>query len=373
MNMTTLQRIITLIKKELILLLQDKQTRIILIMPVLIQILLFPFAANLNLQNATVAIYRPNVDKYSTDLIDRISHAQSFTHTIMLASSNEIAPTINNQDALLVVRFPSDFGKKILTGQSPQVQLILDGRHSNSAQIAASYVQQIIEQYQLDLICEQQQICQSNQLVVRNWFNPNLDFKWFVLPSLVALITTIGIMIVTSLSVAREREQGTLDQLRVSPLTTLQIFIGKAIPAIIVATLQGSMVLLAAIIAYQIPFQGSLFYYFICVICYGLSLVGFGLFISALCSTQQQAFIGIFTFLVPAILLSGYIAPIENMPVLLQKITFINPVKHFTNLTKQIYLKDIDFAIIWQSLWPLLFITFIVSGLAYYLFKRKLS
>lgn len=217
---TTLYRTITLIKKELILLLQDKQTRIILIMPVLIQILVFPFAATLNVTNATVAVYRTTVDQPSTEIIDHIAHADSFSKTLFLQSSQQIQSTIDEQKALLVIRFPDDFANQLLSGANPQIQLILDGRHSNSAQIAANYVQQIILQYQQDKLCQSTQQCDQNNLVIRHWFNPTLDYKWFVLPSLVALITTIGVLIVTSLSVAREREQGTLDQLRVSPLTT---------------------------------------------------------------------------------------------------------------------------------------------------------
>ena len=376
---TTLNRTLTLIKKELILLLQDKQTRFLMIMPVLIQIVLFPFAATLNVTNATVAIYQPKIDPYSTEIIQRIAHAESFSKVLVLDSMQAVAPTIDRQDALLAVLFPEDFAAKLLSSQpqsselAPKIQLILDGRHSNSAQIAANYIQKIILNYQQQILCETQQYCPQNELVVRNWFNSNLDYKWFVLPSLVALVTTISILIVTSLSVAREREQGTLDQLRVSPLTTLQIFIGKAAPAVIVAIFQGSLVLLIGVFVYQIPFQGSLIYYYICLTFYGLSLVGFGLFISALCSTQQQALIGIIVFMVPAILLSGYVAPVENMPNFLQNLTLINPIRHFTELTKQIYLKNVGFDIIWQSLWPLLIITLLFGSVAYGLFKKKLG
>ncbi|WP_392562100.1 ABC transporter permease [Orbus sturtevantii] len=371
--MKTLHRMLALIKKELILLLQEKPTRIILMMPVLIQIILFPFAASLNVTNATIAVYRTAIDPISTAIIDRISHADSFSQTLILQSADEIKETINNQNALLVIRFADDFAKKQLTAEIAKIQLILDGRHSNSAQIAANYIQQIVSQYQAEMQCNNQQICAQNQLVVRHWFNPNLDYKWFVLPSLVALITTIGVLIVTSLSVAREREQGTLDQLRVSPLNTGQIFVGKAVPAVIIATLQGTIVLLAGILLYNIPFQGSLIYYYICILCYGLSLVGFGLFISAISASQQQAFIGIMVFMIPAILLSGYIAPVENMPQFLQHLTWLNPVMHFNDLTKQIYLKNVNFIIIWQNLWPLLVITVITTTSAYYLFKKKLD
>ncbi|MDF7667474.1 ABC transporter permease [Orbaceae bacterium ESL0727] len=409
-NPTTFHRIFTLIKKELLLLWQDKQTRIILIIPVIIQVVLFPFAATLNVNNATIAVFRQTVDQPTTDIIARLAHVNNFSHVLVLDSQQAVEDAINQQKALVVVQFPADFSRKLLTGQSPQLQIILDGRKSNSSQIAANYVQQVITQYQHDFLREQPNYQSNNQkpnlnntpnntqngdqnstpnsnqnslynpiynsspnnnqLVIRHWFNANLDYQYFVLPSLVALITTIGVMIVTSLSVAREREQGTLDQLRVSPLTTLQIFIGKAIPAIIVATLQSTIVLIAGILFYQIPFQGSLIVYYLCIISYGLSLIGFGLFISALCSTQQQAFIAIIVFMVPAVLLSGYISPVENMPRVLQYLTEINPVRHFTEITKQIYLKGADFTIIWHSLWKLYAITLFMGSFAYYLFKK---
>ncbi|PLM50016.1 hypothetical protein CWN29_27120, partial [Klebsiella pneumoniae] len=186
-------------------------------------------------------------------------------------------------------------------------------------------------------------------------------------------ITTIGVMIVTSLSVAREREQGTLDQLLVSPLATWQIFVGKAVPALIVATLQATIVLAIGIWAYQIPFAGSLLLFYFTMVIYGLSLVGFGLLISSLCATQQQAFIGVFVFMMPAILLSGYVSPVENMPQWLQDLTWINPIRHFTDITKQIYLKDASLEIVWGSLWPLLVIAANTGSAAYAMFRRKIA
>ncbi|MCP6490038.1 ABC transporter permease, partial [Klebsiella pneumoniae] len=176
------------------------------------------------------------------ELTQRFARASAFTHVLLLKSPQEIRPTIDTQKALLLVRFPADFSRKLDTFQTAPLQLILDGRNSNSAQIAANYLQQIVKNYQQELL-EGKPKPNNSELVVRNWYNPNLDYKWFVVPSLIAMITTIGVMIVTSLSVAREREQGTLDQLLVSPLTTWQIFIGKAVPALIVATFQATIVL----------------------------------------------------------------------------------------------------------------------------------
>ncbi|MGR7982482.1 ABC transporter permease, partial [Klebsiella pneumoniae] len=288
-------RLWTLIRKELQSLLREPQTRAILIMPVLIQVLLFPFAATLEVTNATIAIYNEDSGRHAVELTQRFARAKAFTHVLLLQSPQAIQPTIDEQKALLVVRFPADFSRNLDNYQTAPLQLLLDGRNSNSAQIAANYLQQIVKNYQQELL-EGKAKPNNSELVVRNWYNPNLDYKWFVVPSLIAMITTIGVMIVTSLSVAREREQGTLDQLLVSPLATWQIFVGKAVPALIVATLQATIVLAIGIWAYQIPFAGSLLLFYFTMVIYGLSLVGFGLLISSLCATQQQAFIGVFVF-----------------------------------------------------------------------------
>lgn len=365
-------RLWTLIRKELQSLLREPQTRAILIMPVLIQVLLFPFAATLEVTNATIAIYNEDSGRHAVELTQRFARAKAFTHVLLLQSPQAIQPTIDEQKALLVVRFPADFSRNLDNYQTAPLQLLLDGRNSNSAQIAANYLQQIVKNYQQELL-EGKAKPNNSELVVRNWYNPNLDYKWFVVPSLIAMITTIGVLIVTSLSVAREREQGTLEQLLVSPLTTWQIFIGKAVPALIVASFQASIVLLIGIFLYQIPFAGSLLLFYATMLIYGLSLVGFGLLISSLCATQQQAFIGVFVFMMPAILLSGYVSPVENMPVWLQDLTWVNPIRHFTDITKQIYLKDASFDIIWHSLWPLLVITATTGSAAYALFRRKIA
>ncbi|WP_113625690.1 ABC transporter permease [Pectobacterium peruviense] len=377
-----LHRLWTLIIKELQSLLRDPQTRSILVLPVILQVSLFPFAATLDVTNATIAIYSEDSGPHAIELTQRFAKAKSFSHVLMLHSPQDVAPTLDNQRALLILRFPPQFSRDIASGNSASLQLILDGRRSNSAQIAANDVQHIVRDYQLELLAAkpaQSSATQSNlfhnnsELVVRHWYNPNLDYKWFVVPSLIAMIATIGVLIVTALSVAREREQGTLEQLLVSPLSTSQIFIGKAVPALIVATFQATIVLLAGILIYHIPFAGSLLLFYSTMLIYGLSLVGFGLLISSLCSTQQQAFIGVFVFLMPAILLSGYVSPVENMPIWLQHITWINPIRHFTDITKQIYLKDADFSIIWGSLWPLLIITLTTGSAAYAIFRRNIA
>lgn len=364
-------RVLALVKKELSTLLRDAQSRIILIAPVLFQVILFPLAATHEVTKATVAIYNEDSGQHSIELIQRIAKSSAFTHLLLIKTLPDGRELIEKQQALLLIHFPADFSRNLLSGRNSQLQVILDGRNSNSAQIALNYLQQITADYQREFTGH---IGRPNnsQLIIRNWYNPNLDFKWYVIPCLVAMITTIGVLTVTSLSVTREHEQGTLDQLLISPLNTWHIFIGKAIPALVVAILQASLVLVIGIFCYQVAFAGSLWLLYFTTLIYGISLVGVGLLISAFCVTQQQAFIGVFAFIMPAILLSGYISPVENMPIWLQKITWLNPIRHFTYIAKELYLKDASLAIVWHSLWPQLLLTIITGGMAYVFFKKKL-
>ncbi|MFM2476016.1 ABC transporter permease [Celerinatantimonas sp. MCCC 1A17872] len=362
-------RLLTLIIKELQSLLRERQTRNILILPVVLQVLVFPFAATLDVTHVNMAVFNQDSGHSSTQLIERLRHASSFAQVKMVHSQTQLRQLLDNQKVLLAVRIPDDFSHKVAAGQSVDVQILLDGRNSNSAQIAGSYVEQVVARFNQEKTGQDE----LSSLVYRNWYNPNLYYKWFIVPSLIALITTIGVMIVTSLSVAREREQGTLEQLLVSPLSTAEIFLGKAIPAIIVAILQATIVFLSSVFGYQIPFHGSLVLFYGAMILYGLSLIGVGLFISAFCRTQQQAFIGVFVFLMPAILLSGYVAPVENMPQWLQTIVWVNPVLHFTDITKMVYLKGASLSVIAPHLWAMLIICLVTTSIAYIIFKRKVS
>lgn len=366
------RRIATLVIKELQILLHEPKSRRILIIPVLLQLAIFPLACTMEIKNNTVAIYNEDAGAASFELAQRFSHAKAFNEILTLRSEADLRDVIENQKALLALRFPPDFSRNVAAGHPAEVQVILDGRRSNGGQIALGYMQSIL----LDYLAEQDKAAQRatpSVVIARHWFNPNLEFVWFVAPSLVAIITTISALIVTSLSIAREKECGTLDQLLVSPLTPEMIILGKTIPALIVAIGQGTVLLIGGIFIYKVPFQGSLLLLYISMICYILALVGFGLLISSICSTQQQAFLGVFSFMMPAVLLSGYAAPIDNMPVFLQYITLADPLRHFITIVKGVFLKDMPAAMVWHSIWPLLTIAAVTSSTALAFFRRHVA
>lgn len=355
-----------LIRKELQALMGNTQGRFLLIMPVLLQTALFPFAATLEVTGNTLAIYDQDGGAQSRELIERLTHMPAFTTVMTVAGEAGMTNAITGQQALIGLIIPQDFSRRLARGDTAKVQLIIDGRRSNGGQVAAGYINQVIARWQ----SEGKGL---PELTVRHLYNPNIEFRWHVLPSLVAIITTIGCLIVTALSVAREREEGTFDQLLVSPLTPGWIMAGKAVPGILVAVGQGAIVALAARFLYQVPFGGSTTLLMAGMVCYGLALAGIGLFVSSLCSTQQQAFLGVFSFMVPAVILSGYVSPIENMPLLFQWLAAVDPLSHFILLLKGVFLKDLGWSAAWPLLWPLLAIAGVTLSLALAMFRRHIA
>ena len=367
-----LGRLVTLIRKELLLAFRDPQSRRLLILPVLLQLLLFPFAATLEVRNATLAILDNDRGAEAEELVKRLAAARAFPTVHLVTDQAALRRTVEEQDALVAVEFPADFSRRLQQGAGAELLAVVDGRRSNSAQIALGYVQSIVADY-ADERARQAGAAVPSRIVLRNRYNPNLEYRWFLLPSLVAIITTIGSLVVTALSIAREREQGTFEQLLVSPLTPALIMLGKTVPALLIAFGQALIIALAAVFIYQVPFTGSLVALGVCMLLYALSLAGFGLFISSICATQQQAFLGVFTFMVPAIMLSGFVAPVENMPAFFRGIAWFDPLSHFIVILKGVFLKSYGLALAWPNMWPLLLTTVVTASLAYWMFRRQLA
>lgn len=364
--------LLTLVRKELQLAFRDPKTRQLLILPVLLQLVLFPFAATLEVSHARIGVLDLDGGVAATELVQRLAATQAFPQVTRLTGDADLTRRVDGQDVLLALEIPPDFSRNVEAGRSAEVLAVIDGRRSNSAQIATGYVAAVIGQYVADRATAAGQALPP-QLLVRHRYNPNLNYRWFMLPVLVAIIATLGSLIVTALSVAREREQGTLDQLLVSPLTPGLVMIGKAIPALIVALGQATIVASAAVFVYRVPFLGSVWLLYLSMACYGLSLAGFGLFISSLCETQQQAFLGVFSFMVPAVMLSGFIGPVENMPTVFRAISWIDPLTHFIAIVKGLFLKGYGLGAIWPHLWPLLLTSLFTLSIGFWMFRRRVA
>ncbi|MBP7190156.1 MAG: ABC transporter permease, partial [Rickettsiaceae bacterium] len=344
-------RIISLIIKELLALLRDPKGRFVLIGPPVLQLLIFSFAATLEVKNISMVVYNQDMGKHSCEVISRISASPSFKHIYFVNNANDVKDYIDKQKVIVALIIKSDFSRKVESRGGSSIQIIMDGRRSNASQIVSGYLSNIIMNYSESISSSQ-----KLQMLQRNWFNQNLLYMWYTVPSLVAILAMIIALIITSLSVSRERELGTFDQILVSPLLPYEILIGKTIPAVFLGLIEGIFIWAIAVFVFGIPFQGSYIFMILFMFIFILSIVGVGLFISALSKTQQQSILGTFIFMVPAMSLSGYATPVENMPSWLQAITWFNPLKHALIITKGLFLKDMSLYELLSNSLPLIII-----------------
>jgi len=366
-------RIGALIVKELLTLLRDPKSRFLLFGPPILQLFVFSFAATLEVKNVSLVIYNQDQGRHGHEIVHRFAGSPTFNDLHFVYEEYEVNPVIDEQKAIAAVLIPRDFSRNIEAGNKTNIQVILDGRRSNATQIVNGYIGRIISTYSQELLSLEKSIAPVAVAVNRNWFNENLLYLWFTVPSLVGILAALIALMITALSVAREREMGTFDQLLVSPLLPYEILIGKTVPAVMIGLMEGLLIFTMGRVAFGIPFTGSFILLVLAILAFVMSMVGVGLFISSISKTQQQAILGAFIFLVPAIALSGYAAPVENMPVWLQKVVSINPVKHFLITVKGLFLKDMSLGDVWSNSWPLLVIGTFTLSMAGWFFSRRLE
>ena len=366
-------RLAALVVKELLAILRDRRGRMVLILPPIVQLFVFAFAATLEVKNVSMAVLDQDQGRWAHELVQRFSGSPTFREIRLLADVAGIKTVIDKQEVILVVHIPQRFSGSIEAGRDVAVQLILDGRRSNAAQIVQGYAAQIVQDLNRTIAVEQERPEPPSLLVARSWFNPNLEYHWFTVPS---LIGTLGLLLglsVTALSIARERELGTFDQLLVSPLQPGEILLGKTAPSLIIGLFNGTIFLLIATLVFRIPFTGSIPLLYASLAVYLVSVIGVGLFISSLSQTQQQAFLGAFVFAAPAILLSGFATPVENMPDWLQTLTLINPLRHFLVIVNGLFTKDMPVGTVLENAWPLVLIAAVTMTSAAWLFRRRVE
>lgn len=367
------KRILALIRKELLGVLRDRKIRFSLLMPPLIQLFIFTFAATLDVQNVTMGILNRDNGEQGFELVQRFHGAPTFSHIIYLKSVEEIAPFMDKQKGVLVLSLDEQFSRNLDSGKPAIVQLILDGRKSNTAQIVSGYATTIINRFNTDFAAKAEIKVQNAAIVPRNWFNPNLLYYWYNIPSLVTTLSMLTCLVVTTISVARERELGTFDQLLVSPLVPFEIVIGKIVPGIIVGMFEGTLLMSVGVLIFGVPFTGSILLFYFSLFVFVTSMSGVGLFVSSLVSTQQQAMLGTFVFMVPSVLLSGFATPIENMPVWLQPVSYFIPMRYMLVISKGLFLKAMPASMVLNNVWPLVIIgCFTVIGSGWF-FRRRIA
>lgn len=352
---------------------RDHKVRASILAPPLIQLFIFAYAATLDVTNVPIGILNRDNGEQAFELVQRFHGTPFFAHITYLKGVEDIAPFIDNQKGVMVLSIDEQFSRNLDAGKPALLQLILDGRKSNTAQIVAGYTNLIINQFNDDFESKTEIKQQNAQLVARNWYNPNLLYYWYNIPSLVATLSMLTCLVVTTQAVARERELGTFDQLLVSPLLPNEILIGKTVPGVIIGMLEGTLMMTVGTLILGVPFTGSLLMFFISLFVFVCAISGIGLFISSLSATQQQAMLGTFVFMTPAVLLSGFATPIENMPSWLQPVSYIIPLTYMLVISKGIFLKAMPAFIVLNNVWPMIIIAIFTLAGANLFFRRRLQ
>jgi ABC-2 type transport system permease protein len=364
-----LRRVVSLWRKELLAILKDPANRVILVVPSLVESFLFGYAATYDLNNVPYALLDQSRGAASAELVARLDGTGVFRRVATLQTESDIARVIDTQKALMVVKIGPLFEQQLNRGERAPVQLILDGRNSNTAGSAAFYVSTVVESYNAAL-------SEKNRppltVEVRAWYNPNLETRWNLLPGLVASLSMIQTLMLAALSVARERENGTFDQLLVTPFSPTEILIGKAIPIMLIGLMQSTIVLMVALFWFEIPLAGSLLTLYAGLVLFIIACVGVGLSISAVSSNMQQAMLYTFMLIMPLILLSGLATPVRNMPQFLQIATLANPLRFAIDLVQRVYLEGVGLLEVIHDVIPMVVISALTLPLAAWLFRNRL-
>jgi len=371
--MQPLRRILALMLKEFATILKDPKSRFVVVGPPLIQFFVFGYAATYDLKDVRYAVLDESHGTLSRQLLSRVEGSGHFELARRLLAEHEINDVVDREEARLVIHIGPEFDRNILSGTQATVQVIADGRNPNAALIAMGYFGKIVENYNRDLAREglMPAAGPSATIVERAWFNRNLQSRWFIVSALGGVISMVVVMILTSLSVAREREFGTFDQLLVTPFTPGEILIGKSLPGMAFGLMDALFFSLGAVYWFGVPFRGTVAALILALLSFIITIVGVGLLVSSLSTTMQQGLLGSFVFMMPATILSGLATPIENMPRWLQTVDLVNPLRYIIIALRNNFLKGADAAAVWPEIWPLLIMASVTLPSAAWLFRHR--
>jgi len=369
-----LGRLAALAMKELKVVLLDQRARVTLIASPIIQLALFGFATTLEVKSIELGLVDRDGGRVAEQLVAALDGSPNVRRLVLYPSEAALGDGIARREIIAGLILPQRLSADIAAGRGGEVQALLDGRRSNASQIVGGYLDTVVTRAGATLSRSGQlgaRAPPAPQVLVRHWYNPNLDYLWFTMPSMIAVITAVLVLSVSAQSVAREREFGTYDELMILPLHPWEILLGKVAPAFL-AGLANALLFVAMIpTLYGVPLTGSAALLLVAIVVYTMSLVGTGLMISCLASNQQQAFLGMFFVTVPLILLSGYASPVDNMPGWLQPLVAINPSHHMIVISEGIFLKDLPPGLVFGHLWPMVAAAITTFGAALLVFRAR--
>jgi ABC-2 type transport system permease protein len=351
------QKVRYLFVKELIQTLRDKQMRITLIVPPILQLIVFGYAANMDVKHIRTAIRDLDQSVESRNLIGRFGSSKYFDIVSFPDTPKEVKDLINQGVVTVSIEIPTDFSRKLKKGDTATVQIILDGSESNTALIALGYANQILSEFSAQVLVKRLNRAgmigfeeAGVDLRNRTWFNPNFESRIFYVPGVIASIAFLIPIILTAQAIVREREIGTLEQIMVTPIRSWELMLGKTLPFALFGLFDVIMIAAIGVFWFEVPLRGNPLVLLSGAALFLMSSVAIGLFISTICSTQQQAQISTFFFAMPAFTLSGFAFPIENMPEWIQYLTYANPLRYFLVIIRGVFLKGNGLDILWPQM-----------------------
>ena len=369
-------RIREMVRKEFIQLFRDKRSRPILILTPLIQLLVFGYVVNYDIRDIRVALIDQAQTRESRLLADSFTAGGIFRITHRPVDARGMEELFLNGKADIGIRIPPDFSSRIRRGETADVQILADGGMSNMASIRISYAVMVLDRLNTELVRElygRDLHYGKIDARIRTWYNPNLDSQNFFVPGIVAFVIMLISLLLTSIAIIKERENGTMEQLIVTPLKPIELIIGKTIPYTIIAVGQMVFVMLFALYWFDVPLAGSVLDLFLATCLFLLSTLGIGLFISTVSKTQQQAMMTTFFFILPFFMLSGFVFPIANMPEVVQWLTYLNPLRYFLVIIRGIFLKGVGLHILWPQYVALAVLGIMVFTGAVGRFRKRLD
>jgi ABC-2 type transport system permease protein len=376
-----LRRLKHLIKKEFIQVWRDTKLRFFIIFPPIVQLIMYGYAINFDIKDIRMAIYDEDHSPESRHLASRFWATDYFRiNGGYLANQEQLRQLIDHSAVSFALHIPYDFGKKLKARQTASLQLIVDATDSNAALVVNRYANAILNDYTREILRDRLnraglagEFSESVVIDSRAWFNPNLSSRYSFVPGVIAMVVMLVSLMLTALAVVREKEIGTMEQILVSPIRPLEFMLGKTIPFVLLSLFDGLLVTLVAIFWFEVPFRGSLLVLLLGTLSFLFNSVGLGLLISTVSSTQQQAMMAGTFFLTPAIMLSGLIFPIANMPPVFQYITYLNPLRYFVIVLQSVFLKGLGLAYLWPQMAAMVGLGSAMLGLSVLRFRRRLA
>lgn len=374
-------RIWRMIVKEFIQLRRDRYVRVRLIVPPLVQMLVFGYAATFEVKHLPIAVLDLDHSGVSRELISRFTFTGRFRVAAVLNNERELRALIGGGAIPMALKIEPGFAELVRKGRAAHLQAIVDGTNSNTALIAVGYINQIAAQFAQDYARGRVErlapalAAQVPQIILeqRPWYNPGMTSPWFFVPGLIGTITMMLVVNLTAFGIVREREIGTLEQVLVTPIRPLELILGKTIPCFLIGLADVALITSVGTLWFQVPFRGNPFVLLLGAVLFLLCTLSVGLLISTLCSTQQQAFASGFFFLNPAFILSGFSFPISSMPRAMQLLTYLGPLRYFLVIVRGTFLKGVGLRVLWPQMAALGGLTAVLLTISVLRFRKSLD